>query len=58
MSSISQYRTNTERQRMAELGQVREVNVLWLLTLSAPAASWNENTESRFQAIASSFALP
>ena len=43
---------------MAELGQVREVNVLWLLTLSAPAASWNENTESRFQAIASSFALP
>jgi len=58
MSSISQYRTNTERQRMAELGQVREVNVLWLLTLSAPESMWNEDVSKRFQAIASSFALP
>lgn len=41
MSSISQYRTNTERQRMAELGQVRNVQVLWLLTISAPEAKFD-----------------
>lgn len=58
MSSISQYRTNTERQRMVELGQVREVNVLWLLTLSAPEAMWNDSVEGRLRAIASSFVLP
>ena len=58
MSSISQFRTNTERQRMAELGRTREVNVLWLLTLSAPADKWDDKTESRLRAIASSFALP
>ena len=58
ISSISQYRTNTERQRMAEMGQSRNVDVLWLLTLSAPAAQWTPALEARLQAVANSFEIP
>ena len=57
MSSLSQYRTNTERERMRELGQERNVNVLWLLTLTAPAASW-ERAAPALERIAQSFAVP
>jgi hypothetical protein len=58
MSSISQYRTNTERQRMQELGQVRNVQVLWLLTLSAPdGADWKA-LEPTFERMSASFAVP
>ena len=57
MSSLSQYRTNTERQRMQELGQERNVNVLWLLTLTAPADAWSK-FEAPFEAVAASFRVP
>jgi len=57
MSSVSQFRTKTERERMAELGQVREVNVLWLLTASAPAGVGAEFQKS-LQAIAASLSVP
>ena len=56
MSSLSQYRTNTERERMRELGQVRNVDVLWLLTLSAPGAAW-EQLSPRFERMARSFVV-
>ena len=57
MSSVSQYRTNTEKARMAELGQERNVQVLWLLTLTAPEASWAK-VEPTFEGIAASFKVP
>lgn len=57
MSSVSQYRTNTEKARMAELGQERNVQVLWLLTLTAPEASWAK-VEPTFEGIAASFTVP
>ena len=58
MSSISQFRTNTERERMKELGQVRNVDVLWLLTLSAPdGAAWGR-MEPVFERIAKSLSVP
>ena len=57
MSSISQYRTNTERERMKELGQSRNVNVLWLLTLTAPDSAWSK-LEPAFEGISNSFAVP
>eukprot|EP00325_Prymnesiales_sp_UTEX-LB-985_P001355 CAMPEP_0174698540 /NCGR_PEP_ID=MMETSP1094-20130205/4111_1 /TAXON_ID=156173 /ORGANISM="Chrysochromulina brevifilum, Strain UTEX LB 985" /LENGTH=276 /DNA_ID=CAMNT_0015895733 /DNA_START=66 /DNA_END=896 /DNA_ORIENTATION=- len=57
MSSISQYRTNTERERMRELGQERNVQVLWLLTLSAPAGTYS-GLQTSFQKVADSFAVP
>ena len=57
MSSLSQYRTNTERQRMQELGQERNVNVLWLLTLTAPEQGW-ASAEPMFERIAASFKVP
>ena len=58
VSPISQYRTNTERQRMKEAGQERNVDVLWLLTLSAPAGSWDAALRERCRAIAASFEVP
>ena len=57
MSSLSQYRMNTERERMRELGQSRDVNVLWLLTLTAPTKSWS-NVEPTLEKIAASFRVP
>ena len=57
MSSVSQYRTNTERERMKELGQVREVQVLWLLTFSAPAASFDSLLPA-FEKASRSFSVP
>jgi hypothetical protein len=57
VSSISQYRTNTERERMRELGQERNVNVLWLLTLSTPSASWAA-LEPLFQKVSSTLLVP
>lgn len=57
MSSLSQYRTNTERERMKELGQERNVQVLWLLTLSAPSKSWASN-EAALERIAATFRVP
>ena len=57
MSSLSQYRTNTERERMKELGQARNVNVLWLLTVTAPAAVYSK-LEGTFEGISNSFAVP
>ena len=38
-----------------ELGQTREVNVLWLLTLSAPKASFDEK---QLASIANTFVVP
>ena len=38
-----------------ELGQTREVSVLWLLTLSAPKASFDEK---RIAAIANTLVVP
>lgn len=58
VSPISQFRTNTERARMQELGQTREVNVLWLLTLSAPKASFDGALQKRFDTIAATFVVP
>ena len=57
MSSLSQYRTNTERERMQALGQERNVQVLWLLTLTAPADAWPK-LEPQFEGIANSFVVP
>jgi len=57
MSSLSQFRTNTERERMKEEGRVRNVNVLWLLTLTAPDASW-EKVAPMFENVAASFRVP
>jgi hypothetical protein len=57
MSSISQFRTNTERERMAQEGRVREVNVLWLLTASAPEGMSGDVRKS-LQAIATSLYVP
>ena len=52
ISSISQFRTNTERERMRELGQVRNVDVLWLLTLSAPdGPAWASTLEPTFEKV-------
>jgi hypothetical protein len=42
---------------MRELGQARDVDVLWLLTLSAPEGSWDALLPS-FERIAASFAVP
>lgn len=58
MSSLSQFRTNTERQRMADEGQSRNVDVLWLLSLSAPASQWKDELANRLRAIALSFEIP
>jgi hypothetical protein len=55
VSPITQFRTNTERARMQELGQTREVNVLWLLTLSAPKARFDEKM---LASIANTFVVP
>lgn len=57
VSSVSQYRTNTERQRMRELGQERNVQVLWLLTLSAPEGAY-AGLQLAFEKAASSFTVP
>jgi len=57
MSSLSQFRTNTERERMAEQGRVREVNVLWLLTASAPEGMSGDVRKS-LKAIATSLYVP
>jgi hypothetical protein len=58
MSPISQYRTNTERERMQAAGQVRNVDVLWLLTCSAPdGAAWNK-LEAKFEKIVASMNIP
>ena len=57
MSSVSQFRTNTERERMQALGQERNVQVLWLLTLTAPADAWPK-LEPQFEGIANSFVVP
>ena len=57
MSSISQYRTNTERERMKELGQSRNVDVLWLLTFSAPDAAFDK-LQPVFERAAASFDVP
>ena len=57
MSSLSQYRTNTERERMKELGQSRNVQVLWLLTLTAPEAAWDKVAPT-LENIAASFRVP
>ena len=38
-----------------ELGQTREVNVLWLLTLSAPKARFDEK---QLTSIANTFVVP
>jgi len=58
MSSISQYRTNEERKRMAELGQVRNVDVLWLLTLSAPDGAPWQKLEKTFEKVSDSLSVP
>ena len=58
MSSISQYRTNTERERMKELGQSRNVQVLWLLTLSAPDGAAYEKLAPAFERASKSFEVP
>lgn len=57
MSSLSQYRTNTERAKMKELGQERNVQVLWLLTMTAPEKAWS-GSEATFERIAASFKVP
>ena len=57
MSSISQYRTNTERERMRELGQARNVEVLWLLTFSAPDAAFDA-LQPAFEKASASFYVP
>ena len=57
MSSLSQFRTNTERARMQEMGQTRNVQVLWLLTLTAPEAAWPK-LEPTFEKVANSFYVP
>ena len=41
-----------------ELGQTREVNVLWLLTLSAPKARVDAALEKRLDAIAATLVVP
>lgn len=58
MSSLSQFRTNTERARAQELGQVRNVDVLWLLTLSAPDGDAWARLEPTFQRISDSLSVP
>ena len=57
MSSISQFRTNTERERMKEMGQTRNVEVLWLLTFSAPDGAF-EQLRSTFERASASFFVP
>ena len=57
MSSVSQFRTNTERERMAEQGRVREVNVLWLLTASAPDNA-GVDVQQNLAAIVASLQVP
>jgi len=58
MSAISQYRTNEERKRMNELGQVRNVDVMWLLTCSAPdGAAW-KSVEPTFEKLSNSLSIP
>ena len=58
MSPISQYRTNTERERMQAAGQARNVDVLWLLTCSAPdGAAWAK-LEPTFEKIVASLTIP
>lgn len=58
MSSISQYRTNTERERMKEMGQARNVDVLWLLTASAPdGAAWKV-IEPTFERLSKTLRVP
>ena len=57
VAPISQYRTNTERARMAELGQERNVDVLWLLTLSADEAAWSPGLSKELEGVAGSFVV-
>ena len=58
MSSISQYRTNEERKRMNELGQVRNVDVMWLLTCSAPDGTAWKSLEPTFEKLSNSLSIP
>ena len=58
MSSISQYRTNTERERMKEMGQARNVDVLWLLTLSAPEGAAWKALEPEFERLSKTLRIP
>lgn len=57
MSSLSQFRTNTERERMQAEGRTRQVQVLWLLTLTAPESAW-PRVESTLEGVATSFRVP
>ena len=43
---------------MAELGQERNVEVLWLLTLSAPQKSWTPELQAALEKISSTFLVP
>ena len=43
---------------MAEMGQVRNVDCLFLLTLSSPATLWDAKMVARLEGIANSFAVP
>jgi len=59
VSAISQYRTNTERQRMNELGQVRNVDVLWVITASYPTqANADQTVAATAQSVLNSFTVP
>lgn len=58
MSSVSQYRTNTERERMKEMGQARNVDVLWLLTLSAPVGAAWDSIEPVFERLSKTLRVP
>lgn len=58
LSSISQFRTNTERERMQAEGRVRNVQVLWLLTLSAPEGAAWKSVEPIFEKAGASFRVP
>ena len=49
--------SQTERQRMLEEGRTRNVNVLWLLTLTAPESAWSR-VEGTLEGVAASFRVP
>ncbi len=42
---------------MAELGQERNVDVLWLLTLSADEAAWSPGLSKELEGVAGSFVV-
>lgn len=60
VTSVSQWRTNTERERMAAMGVDREVKVLWIAAASLPSSAVAADARAidELRRIAASFRVP